>query len=178
MIIKKINRLALIMFMAVLPIAFASCSDDKDEPQPEAVRVVATYNAQIPLSMLDYLDVMVDYPGPDGQVVTDTLGSAEWEKQVKYERDNGELPSSLQAVLRIAVKEQSQVQGGSAQVSIGGKIEIESYTEYSNGSKEASVLASDEAVEFEVDAEHLDDFAAADDGVIAVANCVVGDIVK
>ena len=178
--IKKFNRIAMAMLVAAMPVAFASCSDDEnnDEPQPEAVRVVATYNAQIHLSMLDYLDVMVDYPGPDGQVVTDTLGSAEWERQVKYERDNGELPSSLQAVLRIAVKEQSQVQDGSAQVSIGGKIGIESYTEYSNGSKEASVLTSDEAAEFEVDAEHLDDFAAVDDGVIAVANCVVGDIVK
>ena len=150
--IKKFNRIAMAMLVAAMPVAFASCSDDEnnDEPQPEAVRVVATYNAQIHLSMLDYLDVMVDYPGPDGQVVTDTLGSAEWERQVKYERDNGELPSSLQAVLRIAVKEQSQVQDGSAQVSIG----------------------------VEVDAEHLDDFAAVDDGVIAVANCVVGNIVK
>ena len=174
--IKKFNRIAMAMLVAAMPVAFASCSDDEnnDEPQPEAVRVVATYNAQIHLSMLDYLDVMVDYPG----VVTDTLGSAEWKKQVKYERDNGELPSSLQAVLRIAVKEQPQVQDGSAQVSIGGKIGIESYTEYSNGSKEASVLTSDEAAEFEVDAEHLDEFAAVDDGVIAVANCVVGNIVK
>ena len=81
--IKKFNRIAMAMLVAAMPVAFASCSDDEnnDEPQPEAVRVVATYNAQIHLSMLDYLDVMVDYPGPDGQVVTDTLGSAEWERR-------------------------------------------------------------------------------------------------
>ena len=170
MIIKKINRLAMIMFMAVLPIAFASCSDDKDEPQtpqqPQVIGMLVTYEAQIDSAMLNYLDVTMEYTEHDGQTASIALEDKQITQSVTFKREKGEMPTDLGLELKIA-KKQSPVFDGNA-VHIKGKVAWQVYTIFSDSTSIKNVLGSGSPYEsrsFAVD--KLDEFIVRKNGVIA-----------
>ena len=168
--IKKFNLLAMIMFMAVLPIAFASCSDNEegDEPklpQPEVEGLLVTYSAQIDSAMLDYLDVTVEYTDHDGQTATAKLDGKQWTQSVAFVREKGELPTDLGVELKIA-KKQSPEFGNS--VHIEGQVAWEVYTIFSDGTSIKNAIGSGSPYEsrtFAVD--KLDEYIVRKNGVIA-----------
>lgn len=131
---KLINRLAMIMLMAVLPIAFASCSDNEDEPQlpqPEVEGMLVNYSAQIDSAMLKYFDVTVEYTSFDGQTVTVPLNGKQWTQAVAFVREKGEMPSDLDVALKIAKKQSPEFEGKS--VRIDGRVDLVSSMVYTDG---------------------------------------------
>ena len=163
---KGFNRLAMIMLMAVLPIAFASCSDNEDEPQlpqPEVEGMLVNYSAQIDSAMLKYFDVTVEYTSFDGQTVTVPLNGKQWTQAVAFVREKGEMPSDLDVALKIAKKQSPEFEGKS--VRIDGRVDLVSSMVYTDGTvtylthglkTEKSTIAVDK----------LDDYIDSKNGVI------------
>lgn len=124
----------MIMLMAVLPIAFASCSDNEDEPQlpqPEVEGMLVNYSAQIDSAMLKYFDVTVEYTSFDGQTVTVPLNGKQWTQAVAFVREKGEMPSDLDVALKIAKKQSPEFEGKS--VRIDGRVDLVSSMVYTDG---------------------------------------------
>lgn len=120
--------------MAVLPIAFASCSDNEDEPQlpqPEVEGMLVNYSAQIDSAMLKYFDVTVEYTSFDGQTVTVPLNGKQWTQAVAFVREKGEMPSDLDVALKIAKKQSPEFEGKS--VRIDGCVDLVSSMVYTDG---------------------------------------------
>lgn len=165
---KGFNRLAMIMLMAVLPIAFASCSDNEDGdepklPQPEVEGMLVNYSAQIDSAMLKYFDVTVEYTSFDGQTVTVPLNGKQWTQAVAFVREKGEMPSDLDVALKIAKKQSPEFEGKS--VRIDGRVDLVSSMVYTDGTvtylthglkTEKSTIAVDK----------LDDYIDSKNGVI------------
>ena len=163
---KGFNRLAMIMLMAVLPIAFASCSDNEDEPQlpqPEVEGMLVNYSAQIDSAMLKYFDMTVEYTSFDGQTVTVPLNGKQWTQAVAFVREKGEMPSDLDVALKIAKKQSPEFEGKS--VRIDGRVDLVSSMVYTDGTvtylthglkTEKSTIAVDK----------LDDYIDSKNGVI------------
>ena len=156
---KGFNRLAMIMLMAVLPIAFASCSDNEegDEPklpQPEVEGLLVTYSAQIDSAMLDYLDMTVEYIDYHGQTVSIALDDKQWTQAVAFDREKGEMPANLAVRLKMAKKQLPEFEG--AGVHIYGKVEMLTYTIFSDGTSKKSGISGGTYEEMTIPVDKLD----------------------